>query len=86
MTGLLHISDRLLAGELSRVEAARGILCPLGRQLSLDYLRYSSTFMILIFGILSHFHLRPTVEENWSLPAAACVFCVTIINIQKEGV
>ena len=26
MTGLLHISDRLLAGELSRVEAARGTL------------------------------------------------------------
>ncbi|MGE4589763.1 MAG: hypothetical protein AB7E34_09350 [Acidaminococcaceae bacterium] len=32
MTGLLHISDRLLAGELSRVEAARGILSPLGRK------------------------------------------------------
>ncbi len=29
MTGLLHISDRLLAGELSRVEAARGTLYPL---------------------------------------------------------
>ena len=29
MTGLLHISDRLLAGELSRVEAARGTLQPL---------------------------------------------------------
>ena len=29
MTGLLHISDRLLAGELSRVEAARGAICPL---------------------------------------------------------
>ena len=29
MTGLLHISDRLLAGELSRVEAARGTLHPL---------------------------------------------------------
>ena len=28
-TGLLHVSDRLLAGELSRVEAARGTLCPL---------------------------------------------------------
>ena len=28
-TGLLHISDRLLAGELSRVEAARGTLQPL---------------------------------------------------------
>ena len=28
-TGLLHISDRLLAGELSRVEAARGALHPL---------------------------------------------------------
>ena len=26
VTGLLHISDRLLAGELSRVEAARGTL------------------------------------------------------------
>ena len=25
-TGLLHISDRLLAAELSRVEAARGTL------------------------------------------------------------
>jgi len=30
VTGLLHVSDRLLAGELSRVEAARGTLCPLG--------------------------------------------------------
>ena len=29
MTGLLHSSDRLLAGELSRVEAARGTLQPL---------------------------------------------------------
>lgn len=29
MTGLLHISDRLLAGDLSRVEAARGTLQPL---------------------------------------------------------
>ena len=29
MTGLLHISDRLLAGESSRVEAARGTLYPL---------------------------------------------------------
>ena len=29
VTGLLHISDRLLAGELSRVEAARGTLQPL---------------------------------------------------------
>ncbi|MHC1717455.1 MAG: hypothetical protein AB9883_02175 [Acidaminococcaceae bacterium] len=29
MTGLLHISDRMLAGELSRVEAARGNLYPL---------------------------------------------------------
>ena len=28
-TGLLHISDRLLADELSRVEAARGALHPL---------------------------------------------------------
>ena len=28
-TGLLYISDRLLAGELSRVEGARGALCPL---------------------------------------------------------
>ena len=28
VTGLLHISDRLLAGELSRVEAARGTLQP----------------------------------------------------------
>ena len=27
--GFLHISDRLLAGELSRVEAARGTLYPL---------------------------------------------------------
>jgi len=26
VTGLLHVSDRLLAGELSRVEAARGAL------------------------------------------------------------
>jgi|GEM_PF-1408977 len=26
VTGLLHISDRLLAGELSRVEAVRGTL------------------------------------------------------------
>ena len=26
VTGLLHISDRLLAGDLSRVEAARGTL------------------------------------------------------------
>ncbi|MHC1717327.1 MAG: hypothetical protein AB9883_01520 [Acidaminococcaceae bacterium] len=26
VTGLLHFSDRLLAGELSRVEAARGTL------------------------------------------------------------
>ena len=29
VTGLLHISDRLLAGESSRVEAARGTLYPL---------------------------------------------------------
>ncbi|MHC1718023.1 MAG: hypothetical protein AB9883_05160 [Acidaminococcaceae bacterium] len=29
MTSLLHISDGLLAGELSRVEAARGTLQPL---------------------------------------------------------
>ena len=29
VTGLLHVSDRLLAGELSRVEAARGTLYPL---------------------------------------------------------
>jgi len=29
VTGLLHISDRLLADELSRVEAARGTLQPL---------------------------------------------------------
>jgi len=29
VTGLLHISDRLLAGELPRVEAARGTLYPL---------------------------------------------------------
>ena len=29
VTGLLHISDRLPAGELSRVEAARGNLQPL---------------------------------------------------------
>jgi hypothetical protein len=29
VTGLLHVSDRLLAGELSRVEAARGTLHPL---------------------------------------------------------
>jgi len=29
VTGLLHISDRLLAGESSRVEAARGALYPL---------------------------------------------------------
>ena len=28
-TGLLHISDRLFTGELSRVEAARGVLYPL---------------------------------------------------------
>ena len=31
VTGLLHISDRLPAGELSRVEAARGTLYPLAR-------------------------------------------------------
>ena len=29
VTGLLHVSDRLLAVELSRVEAARGTLQPL---------------------------------------------------------
>ena len=29
VTGLLHSSDRLPAGELSRVEAARGTLQPL---------------------------------------------------------
>ena len=34
VTGLLHISDRLLAGELSRVEAARGTLYPLARRLN----------------------------------------------------
>ena len=32
VTGLLHVSDRLLAGELSRVEAARGALHPLANE------------------------------------------------------
>ena len=36
MTGLLHISDRLLAGELSRVEAARGTLQPLPYKIARD--------------------------------------------------
>ena len=41
VTGLLHISDRLLAGELSRVEAARGTL-----QSSLIDVEYSDFFRV----------------------------------------
>jgi len=39
VTGLLHISDRLLAGELSRVEAARGTLQPLPIEWAAIFLR-----------------------------------------------
>ncbi|NLH45565.1 MAG: hypothetical protein GX451_05505 [Acholeplasmataceae bacterium] len=38
VTGLLHISDRLLAGELSRVEAARGALQSLPIDINVAYL------------------------------------------------
>ena len=41
LTGLLHISDRLLADELSRVEAARGTL-----QSSLIDVEYSDFFRV----------------------------------------
>ncbi len=37
MTGLLHISDRLLAGELSRVEADRGTLQSLPIDINVAY-------------------------------------------------
>ncbi|MHC1717238.1 MAG: hypothetical protein AB9883_01065 [Acidaminococcaceae bacterium] len=39
-TGLLHISDRLLADELSRVEAARGALQPLPNVIPFTFLEY----------------------------------------------
>ena len=91
MTGLLHISDRLLAGELSRVEAARGILCPLGRKNTPCLSSYSNPCLSILkkcqcLAFMLHLLLCLTAEENWPLPAAVCAFCVTIINIQKGDV
>ncbi|MHC1717318.1 MAG: hypothetical protein AB9883_01475 [Acidaminococcaceae bacterium] len=56
-TGLLHISDRLLADESSRVEAARGALYPLRicKQLSflvpdIFILHLCKLFLIIMVG------------------------------------
>ena len=49
MTGLLHISDRLLAGELSRVEAARGALHPLPN-LVYSYILNSNRFFLVVLS------------------------------------
>ena len=48
-TGLLHISDRLLADELSRVEAARGALHPLSN-LVYSYILNSNRFFLVVLS------------------------------------
>ena len=46
-TGLLHISDRLLADELSRVEAARGALHPSPNP-AYYYILNSNCFLLVV--------------------------------------
>ena len=79
MTGLLHISDRLLAGELSRVEAARGALHPLSNVI--HFIFYTISLVINVEYFVANFflairklvwyHLPALVSKYWREVASA---------------